>query len=345
MKNKIISLFTVLFVCSNAYALDYSAGNWKFDLDADGMIGFLEPKDDKMIVIDDWDVKARAFYKFNDTQRFGAVYSLDADCVEDDEYIHDAFILFEDKNIGRSEFGLTHSIARKMGLGLPDVGYLRINDKSILHKELKLKKVLISDTAATTGHEALRLNLATKQTEYGQYGFSVSGLNDDYNYAIDFAFKFKQPAGKLKAAYSLALSYMNKPEDYVENSYSPKVTADWRTQVALGINLQYNSFVFGTSARMIYDRNPINKTADGIVAGSGVSYDLLQSSVSLTYLYSNTNIWTHRDEFGNKLKHGDNIHTLLGSFRYKYTEETSLFMSAGLADTTPFFAVGLRSGF
>jgi len=35
----------------------------------------------------------------------------------------------------------------------------------------------------------------------------------------------------------------------------------------------------------------------------------------------------------------------LGSFRYKYTEETSLFMSAGLADTTPFFAVGLRSGF
>lgn len=344
MKSRYISLLA-LIITPNAYALDYSLDNWNFKLDADGMVGLLEPKDKKTMFIDDWDVKAQTFYNFNRTQRFGAVYSIDADCVEDDEYIHDAFILFEDRTVGRAELGLTHSIARKMGLGLPDVGYLRINNKSILHKELKLDKVLISDTTATTGHESLRLNLATKSTEYGQYGLSVSGLTDDYHYAIDWAVKIKQSAGKTKTAYSLALSYMDSPEDYSENNYSPSTTADWRTQMALGINLQYNSFIWGTSLRMIYDHNPTFKSADGLIAGSGISYDLLQSSVSLNYLFSDTKVWNHKDYRGKKLDDGDYIHTVLASFRYKYTEKTSLFMSAGLTDSTPFFAVGLRSGF
>ena len=346
MSIKKISL-AVVIACGifPAHALNYSTNNWRFSLDADGMVGFLEPKDDKAIFIDDWDVKTQAFYKFNATQRFGAVYSLDADCVENDEYIHDAFILFEDRGVGRAELGLTHSIARKMGLGLPDVGDLRINNKSILYKKLDLKRVLISDTAATTGHEALRLNLATTSTEYGQYGLSVSGLNDDYDYALDFAVKLKQPTGKLKTAYSFAMSYMDNPKNYIENNYSPTVTADWRAQMALGINLQYNSFIWGTSLRMIYDYNPTAKTADGLVVGTGLSYDLLQSSVSMTYLFSDTHVWNHTNRDGVKISNGDYVHTVLGSFRYKYSERTNLFMSGGLADATPFFAVGLRSGF
>lgn len=309
------------------------------------MVGFLEPKNDAITFINDWDVKGQIAYRFNRTQRLGAVYSIDADCVEDGEYIHDAFILFEDRDYGRAEFGLTHSIARKMGLGLPDVGYLRINDKSILHNKLKLKRVLISDTAATTGHETLRLNLATRSTEYGQYGLSLSAGGDDYDYAIDGAIKFKQPNGKLKAAYSLAFSYMEHPKNYSENSFSPDVTADWRGQIAAGINLQYNSFIWGTSIRMIYDENPTIKTADGLVAGSGISYDLLQSSISLTYLFSDTNVWNHHDKITNEKLDGDYIHTLLASFRYKYTEHTSVFISGGVTDSTPFFAVGIRSGF
>lgn len=339
--------FIIGFTCAtaNAYALDYSIDKWRFSLDADGMVGFLEPKDDKTIFIDDWDVKAQTSYRFDSSTRVGAVYSIDADCVENDEYIHDAFVLIENRNIGRAELGLTHSIARKMGLGLPDVGYLRINSKSILYNKLDLKRVLISDTTATTGHDALRLNLATASTDYGQYGFSVSGLNDDYNYAFDFAVKFKQPSGKLKAAYSFALSYMDNPKNYAENNYSPTVTADWRAQAALGLNLQYNSIIWGTSIRMIYDYNPIAKTSDGFVAGTGVSYDLLQSSVSVTYLFSDTHVWNHTTRDGIKINDGDYVHTVLGSFRYKYSERTSLFMSGGLADATPFFAVGLKSGF
>ena len=346
MNTKTLSLFALCTMASaNAFALDYRADDWTFKLDADGMVGFLEPKTDKPIFINDWDVKAQIFYNFNNAQRFGAVYSIDADCVDDKEYIHDAFVLFEDRDYGRAEFGLTHSIARKMGLGLPDVGYLRINDKSILHKKLDIKRVLISDTTATTGHETLRLNLATRSTEYGQYGLSVSGGGDDYNYAIDGAFKIKQPHGKLKSAYYIAVSYMDKPEDYSENSFSPHVTADWRGQIAMGVNLQYNSFIWGTSARMIYDKDPIAKTADGFIAGTGISYDLLQSSISLNYLFSDTNVWNHRDKITHEKLNGDYVHTILASFRYKYTEKTAVFMSAGYTATTPFFAVGIRTGF
>ena len=346
MNMKKTALFTIMCTfATGANALDFKTGNWSFKLDADGMVGFLEPKREKPIFINDWDVKGQIFYNLNRTQRFGAVYSIDADCVEDDEYIHDAFVLFEDRNYGRAEFGLTHSIARKMGLGLPDVGYLRINNKSILHKKLDLKKVLISDTAATTGHEVLRLNLATVSTDYGQYGLSLSGGGDDYNYAIDGAFKIKQPHGKIKSAYYVAVSYMDKPENYTENSFSPDVTADWRGQIATGINVQYNSFIWGLSGRLIYDKHPIIKTADGFIAGTGLSYDLLKSSISLSYLFSDTNLWTHRDKITNEKMSGDYIHTILASFRYKYNEYASVFMSGGFADTTPFFAVGIKAGF
>ena len=343
---KKISLITLIGILStNANALDYTNGNWKFALDAEGMIGFLEPKKEKPMFIDDWDVKAVVSYRLNRTKRLGAVYSIDAACVEGDEYVHDAFVLFEDRTIGRAEFGLTYSIARKMGLGLPDVGYLRINNKSILQNKLDLDKVLISDTTATTGHDALRLNLATVSTEYGQYGISVAGPGGDFDFAIDTAAKFKQPFGKLKAAYSIALSYMDKPDGYEENSFTPPITADWRSQIALGAKLQYNSFVFGLSSRLIYDENPIAKTNDGLVLGAGVSYDLLQSSVSLNYIYSDTNIFEHHDKTtGNKMD-SDYLHTLIASFRYKYTEHTALFMSGGITDTTPFFAVGIKTGF
>ena len=213
-KISLIALSCAVFV-SNANAIDYSVDKWNFKLDAEGMVGTLQPKDDKYEFINDWDVKATALYNLNSSQKLGAVYSIDAACVEDKEYIHDAFVLFEDKNYGRAEFGLTHSVARKMGLGLPDVGDLRINNKSILYKKLDLKRVLISDTTATTGHESLRLNLATRATQHGQYGLSIAGGGDDYDYAVDGAFKLKRSDGKLKSAYSVALSYMAKPHGLV----------------------------------------------------------------------------------------------------------------------------------
>lgn len=345
MNKKISFLVISCLFGANAYAVDYTTDNWRFALNADGMAGFLETKNDKPLGIYDWNIKTSATYKINNNRRIGAVYSIDADAVDSNEYVHDAFVLFQDKNVGRAEFGLTHSIARKMGLGLPDVGYMRINDKSILYRKLNLNKVLISDTTATTNHDALRLNLATISTDYGQYGVSFAGPGGDFDFAVDTAAKFKQPLGKLKAAYSVALSYMDTPHGFEENSYTPPVYADWRGQAALGLNMQYNSFVFGLSSRLIYDENPIGKASDGLVAGTGVSYDFLQSSVSLNYLFSDTNLWKHNDKItGNELS-GDYTNTIIASFRYKYTEHTSVFMSGGTASTTPFFAVGIKTGF
>ena len=138
---------------------------------------------------------------------------------------------------------------------------------------------------------------------------------------------------------------MDKPDKYEENSYSPHVSADWRGQVAIGVNLQYNSWVWGTSARLIYDENPIHKTSDGLVVGTGVSYDLLQYSVSGTYLFSDTKVWNHHDKITGDKMSGDYVHTFIGSFRYKYSEHTSMFISGGLADTIPFIAAGIKTGF
>ena len=107
---KKISLFTLFGLLStNANALEYSVDKWDFSLDADGMVGLLEPRHDQPKFIGDWDVKTQAIYKLNSTQKIGAVYSIDADCVEDNEYIHDAFLMLQDKNIGRAELGLTYS--------------------------------------------------------------------------------------------------------------------------------------------------------------------------------------------------------------------------------------------
>ena len=47
--NKKIYLFAICCMFgANAYAIDYSNDNWRFALNADGMAGFLETKDDKL---------------------------------------------------------------------------------------------------------------------------------------------------------------------------------------------------------------------------------------------------------------------------------------------------------
>ena len=91
---------------------------------------------------------------------------------------------------------------------------------------------------------------------------------------------------------------------------------------------------------MIYDHKPTNISSDGFVAGTGVSYDLLQYSVSLNYLYSDTTVWKHSENNTTR-----KYNTVLASFRYKYSENAHLFMSGGITADKPFFAVGLKAGF
>jgi hypothetical protein len=108
--------------------------------------------------------------------------------------------------------------------------------------------------------------------------------------------------------------------------------------MSAGLNVQYNSWIFGLTSRAVYDQNPIGPVSSGINAGTGISYDLLSYSISATYLGSNTGIWDK--DAPNYL-----IHTGILSFRYKYTENVSMWLSGGITGEYPFIGAGLKGSF
>lgn len=338
---KIQTAFFIMVMCVSAVpatAFQYNYGRAAFKLTGYGTAGIIEPDFDQPNFIGDWRVRGQFNYAVAPGQTLGAVYSIDTIAVDEDKFMRDAFAFYETRNLGRVELGFTDSIARKLGVGLPDVGGLRINDKPLFYKKINPDGPVIADTAISTGRSALRANIVSVPTAPAQVGLSVSGLTDDYDYAVDAGIKIRRPAGKLKTALSLGASFMEKPNGYETESYNPHLTADWRAQASAGLNLQYNSWVWGTTMRVIYDRNPMGMRSDGLVVGTGASYDILNYSVSLTYLFSDTGIWD-----GDVSNYGD--HTVIGSFRYKYSQNVDGWMSVGMTTKTPFLAVGMRLTF
>lgn len=321
-----------------AHAIDYSAGKFDFKLTGYGTGGIIQPDFETPLFIGDWRVRGEIDLNANDNHKFGAVYSLDAAATDDGKAFREAFGFYQLKQVGRIEIGFTDSIARKLGVGLPDVGGLRINDRPIFHKKIVPEGPVISDTTLTTGRSALRVNVATSQINGAQYGLSLSGITDDYDYAVDGGLKIRKSDGKVKRVFSLGASFMNNPHAFSTDVYAPPVTADSRTQLTAGMNIQYNSWIWGTTARLIYDDNPTGPISDGIVAGTGVSYDLFQYSVSLTYMFSDTGIWNRDvDDFMD--------HMLIGSFRYKYSANVDGWISMGITSKTPFVSAGMRLTF
>lgn len=323
---------------ASAVELKYSSDDFSFDLTGYGTAGLLEPDFDTPEFIGDWRVRAAAAYKFDGINSIGAVYALDAAAVDENKFFREAFAYWQNNKIGRLEIGLTDSIARKLGVGLPDVGGLRVNDKPLFYKKITPDGPVISDTTLTTGRSAPRINIASIPIHGVQYGLSVSGLSHHYDYTTDFGIKIRQPSGKIKTAYVFGASFMSRPDGYRTDAYTPRVTADWRTQISGGVNVQYNSWMFGITGRLIYDENPIGRASDGVAAGAGVSYDILNYSLSLTYIFSDTDIWHHDIA-------GYIDHTAIASFRYKYSENIDLWLSGGLTTQTPFWAAGLRISF
>ncbi len=325
--------FAVAAPAAHAYQIDM--GRTSFKLTGYATSGVIEPDFDTPNFIGDWRARGEMDFDATASQKIGAVYAIDTSAVDEERYMREGFVFWQHRDFGRVELGFTDSVARKLGVGLPDVGGLRVNDKPLFYKKISPKGVVISDGVISTGRTALRGNVVSMPKNGVQYGLSAAGLTDDYDYSIDGALKIRQSAGKLKTAYAIGASFMDKPNGFHTDSFTPDVYADWRAQFATGFNLQYNSWILGLDARLIYDENPIGQVSDGLVVGTGVSYDLLNYSVSLTYLMSNTGIW-HRDA-------PDYMdHTAVGSFRYKYSENVDLWMSLGWTSDTPFFAVALR---
>ncbi len=336
--SKIIAL-AIMTMPYAANAFQYDMGKFSFKLTGYGTGGIIEPDFESTLFIGDWRARAQATYQLNDNYKFGLVYALDEAALDKGNFSRETFGFVELRNLGRIEFGFTDSIARKLGIGLPDVGGLRINDRPIFNEKIIPSGPVIADTTLTSGRSnSLRLNLVSSPTNGAQYGLSVAGLTDNYDFALDAGIKLRRPSGKLKTAYSLGVSFMDNPKDFDNEIYTPGVTADWRAQMSLGMNVQYNSWIWGLTGRVIYDENPIGPISDGFVVGTGVSYDLLQYTVSLTYMFSDTGVWQ-----SDVKDFQDNM--LIASFRYKYSENVDGWISGGTTSDTPFVSAGLRVTF
>ena len=323
----------------NAIALEYSTGNNSLKITGYATSGMINPNFETPLFIGDWRVRTQITNSSFENTNFGLVYALDHNALNKGYFSREAFGFFQFKSVGRIEIGFTDSIARKLGLGLPDVGGLRINDRPLYNEKIHSNGPIIADTTLTSGRsKSLRLNLASTINNGWQYGVSVSGITDDYDWAFDAGLKLRKSSGKLKTAYSVGASFMNKPDNFDNEVYTPGVTADWRTQMSLGMNMQYNSWIVGLTGRLIYDHNPIGDISDGFVVGTGISYDVLKYSLSLTYMLSDTGVWQNDiDDFI------DN--TVVASFRYKYSENVDGWISGGTTSKTPFISAGMRITF
>lgn len=326
-----------LLPCAS-YALQYDLGKFSLKLTGYATSGIIEPDFESTLFIGDWRARGQITYAANDMHKFGLVYAADEAAYDKGNFAREAFGFWEIQSVGRIEVGYTDSIARKLGVGLPDVGGLRINDRPLFNEKIIPDGPVIADTTLTSGRNAPRVNLVSVPINSVQYGVSVTGLTHDYDWALDAGLKIRRPSGKVKTAYSLGLSFMDNPNDFDAEVYTPGVTADWRAQMSAGMNLQYNSWILGLTGRVIYDQNPIGPVSDGFVVGSGVSYDLLKYSVSLTYMMSDTGVWqSDVPDFCD--------HMLIASFRYKYSEFLDGWMSGGITSQTPFISAGLRITF
>ena len=337
--NKILCAATLFMVFGGAYALDYNIGNTDFRLTGYGTFGMINPDIETPLSIGDWRVRGQITNSSIQDTKLGFVYAMDKASLDKGNFSREVFAFLQSKSLGRVEFGFTDSIARKLSLGLPDVGGLRINDRPLYNEKIIPSGAVIADTTLTSGRSnSLRLNAVSNSSNGFQYGVSVSGITDDYKWAADAGIKYKKSSGKLKSAYSVGASFMNRPDNFDNEIYTPGVTADWRAQMSMAMNVQYNSWIFGLSGRVIYDQNPIGEVSDGFVVGTGVSYDLLQYSVSLVYMMSDTGVWQNDvDDFV------DN--TVIASFRYKYSENVDGWISGGATSKTPFISAGMRITF
>jgi hypothetical protein len=336
---KLYTTLAIIFLVPNvAHALQYDMGNFSAKLSGYATGGFINPDFESPLGIGDWRGRAQLTYDINDEYKLGAVYALDKAALDKGNLSRETFGYIESREYGRVEFGLTDSIARKLGVGLPDVGGLRINDRPLYNEKIIPDGAIIADTTLTSGRSDPRINIVSAPTNGVQYGVSASGFATNYDYAVDAGLKIRRPSGKVKTAYAFGASFMDNPRDFDNEVYTPGVSADWRAQMSLGMNLQYNSWVWGLSGRVIYDNNPIGEISDGFVVGTGVSYDLLRYSVSLTYMLSDTGVWqSDIDDFID--------HMAIASFRYKYSENVDGWISGGITSQTPFVSVGLRLTF
>lgn len=324
-----------------AHAWEYTRGRTAVKVTGSGTLGALVARDANHDVANaaDFDIAAQLNYAVKRGWSSGVRLTSDYLAVDTKHYVKDAFAFLESP-LGRIEIGQTDSIATKLGIGLPDVGGLRLNDYTILYDDIRPSGAIISNPTINGTRYNFRVNMVTVPTRPWQYGLSLSPYAATYKYAADFAAKYRHPHGKTKVAVSLGASFIDAPDRMAADVYAPRVTADWRAQVSGGISVQYNSWNMAVSARGIYDRNPVGVASDGLSAGTAVSYDILKFTASASYIISYTGLWQDTPN--------DINHAAVLSGRYKMNEWLDFWISGGAVGTDhyhPFISGGLRGHF
>ncbi|MDR1361185.1 MAG: porin [Rickettsiales bacterium] len=335
--------FTFAFaaVAANASALEYDWRGVGLKLTGEGMLGGTDARNPESYVISDFKLRGQANYVVSNGWTLGAIYSIDQISAEHHYLARDAFVFTEGPK-GRLELGWTESIAAKLGLGLPDVGALRLNDYSIAYNIANPDVPIISNPAISSTRYAFRVNAATIPTRPWQFGVSVAPWSEHFKNATDIGVKYRKSGGKTKIAMTFGASYIDSPEDLRADFFSPRVTADFRAEMTAGLNIQYNSWIWGLNAKGIYDQNPILPPSDGLRLGTGLSYDFLKYSASVSYIFSDTGIW-------HDIAESRIAHTGVVSLRYKIDEYFDIWASGGLTAsdivTSPFIAAGIHGKF
>jgi len=342
----LLSLFTIhysLFV-SAASALDFGQGQWKGKLTGDGAVGGAWSDAIDQYIVSDFRIRAQGTYTMPSDWTFGAVYAIDQISTEHHYYARDAFVFTESK-FGRAEIGWTDSIATKLGLGLPDVGGLRLNDYSIVYDIVNRDIPVISNP--TIGQRyAFRATAVSIPQNPWQIGMSVAPWSNNFKSDTDIGVKYRAGEGKTKWALSFGGTFIDSPRDLRTDFQTPHLTADWRAEVSAGANIQYNSWVIGLNARGIYDEHAVGAPSDGIRLGAGASYDFLNYTASLSYIFSDIGIWrTSQTTAAPSMI----AHTMVASIRYKLNKYFDIWASGGGvasgSDTSPFAAAGIHGKF
>lgn len=342
MNKSRLSLIAICFslTANFAHALEYNLGNLGLQLTGESMAGASAPaaSDDFLY---DYRIRGQASFAVQSGWTLGAVYSIDRLAADSGHFARDAFAYLE-SDFGRAELGWTSSVASKLGLGLPDVGAMRLNDNSFVYDVAPPQVPVITRPMVTGARYSFRGNLVSAPNKPFQFGASFAPSEPHFNSVADMGVKYRLPYGKTKIAAYAGASFIDSPKGLGTGLYSPRVTADSRSQIALGLNMQYNSWNIGLTARGIYDKNPVGPASDGLQTGAGASYDFLRFSASASYILSDAGIW-HED------RDAQTTHTGVLSLRYKFNEYLDIWTSGGIvaspANGQPFIAAGLHGKF
>ena len=298
-------------------------------------------------------LRAQGFRTLENGWNIGVVYGIDEFTVEQGFFAKDAFAYVETE-YGRAEFGWTEAISTKMGLTLPDVGQTRLNNAPFF-----LPENFVGQTNPRVfGNQfAWRANFATLPTNPIQVGVGRTFWNQGqagFNNSTDVALRWRKPEGRYKGSISAGFSYVERPHDFIADAHMPPVFADARYQGTLAGNLQWGSFLWAITGKVIVDDNPIGFRSDGLQVGTGLQYEFLSYAFSANYIYSNVGVFGTRvrEEAGGAFTDAGwmNSHTAMASARHRIDAFFSVWASGGVLFTDtignhPFVSAGVTARF